>query len=77
MLEACLVSGAVVEGFDVVEQDRSELGSGDVAPVAVKVSDLAFECGPGRFHGGVVEAIAGRSERWSEVPVGEPVGELD
>ena len=35
-----MVSGAVVEGFDVVEQDRAELGSGDVSPVAVKVADL-------------------------------------
>lgn len=47
MLEAGLVPGSVVEGFDVVEQDRAEFGAGDVFPVAVDVADLAFECRPG------------------------------
>ena len=60
MLESGLVPGPVVERFDVVEQDRAQFRAGDVAPVAVKMMDLAFERRPDGFHRSVIEAIADR-----------------
>ena len=62
MAESGLVAGPVVEGFDVVEQDGSELAAGHGFPVAVDVSDLAFERCPGRFHSGVVPTHSGSSK---------------
>lgn len=43
----------------------------------MQVLDLAFERRPGRFHGGVVEAVAGGSIRRVDAPVSEAVGELE
>ncbi len=63
VVEAGLVRAPVVEGFDVIEQDRAELAAGELGPVAVDVADLSFECRPCRFHRGVIETIAGRSEK--------------
>ena len=71
------MAGAVVEGFDVVEQDRAELAAGFGFPGIPDVGDFGFEHGPGRFHRGVVEAVAGGAERSVESPGSEPVRELE
>ena len=44
---------------DAPKQDRAELGAGELVPVAVEVTDLAFQGRPGGFHGGVVETHPG------------------
>ena len=77
MVEANLVSLPVVEHFDVFEQDRSKLRAGEVFPSAVDVSKIAFECGPARFHRGVIKTITDRTERCFDVVVVEPVRELE
>lgn len=77
MVEVGLVSFPVVEHFDVVEQDCSEFGSGEVFPAVVNVAEIAFERRLCRFHRGIIEAIADRSERSADVVVIEPVRELE
>ena len=47
--ESGLVPLPVVEGLDVVDQDGPELAAGHGFPIAVDMSDLAFERCPGRI----------------------------
>ena len=48
-------SGAVIKGFDVVEDGVAGVGQGGEAPM---INDLVFETAPERFDEGVVVAIA-------------------
>ena len=77
MAEAGLVAGAVVEGLDVVEQDRAHLGSGALADGSPDVADLVLQRCPEGLHRSVVEAITDAAVAANESPVVESVGELE
>ncbi len=55
------MSGPVVERFDVVEEDCAEFAPGDLSPVAMGVSYLAFERGQ-------VDSIAALSQHTPVAP---------
>ena len=64
--EAGLVPAAVVEDFDVVEQDGAQLGSGLLFPGAPDVADLGVPQGLHRFDG---HLILGRGSPWRKEAV--------
>ena len=77
MLQAGLVALAVVERFDVVEQNRAQLGPRDVFPIAVNRQHVTLDRRPRRFHRGVVETVTGRAVGRFQVPIRQPVRELE
>ena len=77
MLQSGLVSLPVVERFDVVEQDRPQLGLRDVFPIAVNRQHVTLDGGPRRFHRGVVETVSGRPVGRLQIPIRQSVRELE
>lgn len=69
VFEAGLVAGAVVEGLDVVEQDRAHLGASALFDRSLDVADLVLRGRPERLHRGVVEAVPDGSVGRGESPV--------
>jgi hypothetical protein len=75
--EAGLVALAVVEHLDELEQVGVGLGPGLEEDAASDPGDLDFEPGPERFHGGVIECVAGRPERQGHVGVTGSEGKVE
>src|SRR5271170_4166463 len=59
---------AIVEGFDVIEDLSSSLGSG---LEGAAVNQFQFEGAPEAFHGGVVIAVAAAAHGGDQAGVGE------
>ena len=61
-------SGAVVKGFDVIEDSGARLGQ---CGEAVVVNQLVFEAAPKRFDEGVVVTVALASHRSEQSVLGQ------
>lgn len=66
---------SVVEHFDVVEDNCSELGTSLKPGISMDPSQLLFHGRPEPFHRGVIETVTNRSERGGDLEIGEPVCE--
>ena len=77
MLQSGLVSLPVAERFDVVEQNRPQLGPRDVFAIDVNRQHVTLDGGPRRLHRGDAEIVSGRSIGRSEIPIRQSVGELE